>query len=66
VKLIINGREMEMEEGMTIADILQRLGIEEKVMAVAINTQIVKKEEWDRYRPKDGDRLEFLTFVGGG
>ena len=66
MKLIINGREMEMEEGMTIADILQRLGIEEKVMAVAINTQIVKKEEWDRYRPKDGDRLEFLTFVGGG
>ena len=62
----INGEKKEIANGSTIADILRELGIEEKVMAVAVNMQIVKKEEWESYRPKEGDKIEFLGFTGGG
>ena len=51
---------------MTIQEILKALGVEEKVMAAAVNTKIVKKEEWEKFVPKEGDKVEFLTFVGGG
>ncbi|MRI83049.1 MAG: thiamine biosynthesis protein ThiS [Nitratiruptor sp.] len=66
MKLTVNGEERHFEDGATIAQILKTLGIQEQVMAVALNGSIVKREEWERVSPKDGDRLEFLTFVGGG
>ena len=66
MKLIINGKEQHFKKEMTIQEILESLKVEDKVMAAAVNTQIVKKEEWRSYRPKEGDKVEFLTFVGGG
>ena len=62
----INGEKKEIKNGSTIADILRQLGIEDKVMAVAVNMQIVKKEQWENYKPKEGDKIEFLGFTGGG
>ena len=62
----INGESKEFEKGTTIAQMLKSLGVEEKVMAVAVNMQIVKKEEWDKFQPKEGDKIEFLGFTGGG
>ena len=64
--LIVNGEKKEFADGMTIQEILKALGVEEKVMAAAVNTKIVKKEEWEKFVPKEGDKVEFLTFVGGG
>ena len=64
--MTINGERKEIAPNSTIKDILRQLGIEEKVMAVAVNMQIVKKEQWDRFRPKEGDKIEFLGFTGGG
>jgi sulfur carrier protein len=64
--LTINGEKRQIKDNTTIEEILRELGVYDKVMAVAVNTQIVKKEAWPTYRPKEGDKLEFLTFVGGG
>jgi sulfur carrier protein len=38
----------------------------EKVMAAAVNMEIVKKEDWDKKTLKEGDKIELLQFVGGG
>ena len=35
-------------------------------MAAAVNMDIVKKENWQEYRPVNDDKLELLQFVGGG
>ncbi len=64
--VIINGEERTIKDGSTILDVLRALKIEEKVMAVAVNMQIVKKEQWQNYKLKEGDRVEFLSFTGGG
>ncbi len=62
----INGEQKEFEKGTTIAQMLKSLGVEEKVMAVAVNMEIVKKEDWQNFKPKEGDKIEFLGFTGGG
>ena len=62
----INGEQKEFEKGTTIAQMLKSLGVEDKVMAVAVNMQIVKKEDWGKFKPKEGDKIEFLGFTGGG
>ena len=64
--VIINGESREFKDGSTLGDILKELNIEDKVMAAAVNMQIVKKDNWQNYEVKDGDKLELLDFVGGG
>jgi len=66
VKLIINGIEKEFNESMTLLEIIQELDIFDKVMAAAINMEIVKKDNWAVFIPQNGDKLELLEFVGGG
>ncbi len=64
--LIINGETKEVDDSSTLQDIITNLQIENKVMAAAVNMQIVKKDEWSTYIPQNDDKLELLQFVGGG
>ncbi|HIO70703.1 MAG TPA: sulfur carrier protein ThiS [Campylobacterales bacterium] len=66
MEVVVNGKKMEFPKGSTIEDILNKLQIRDKVMATAVNLEVVKKENWKNFTPKDGDRIEFLQFVGGG
>ena len=64
--LIINGETKEFDDSLTLQDIITNLQIENKVMAAALNMNIVKKDDWKSYIPKNDDKLELLQFVGGG
>ena len=66
MKLTVNGEEKIFDEAVTLARIIEKLGIGDKVMAAAVNMEVVKKEQWNSYRPKEGDKIELLHFVGGG
>ena len=66
MKLIINAQEMEFDSGVTISQILKQLKVEDKVMACAVNMNIVKQDKWDSFKPKNNDKIELLHFVGGG
>ena len=66
MKIIVNSEEQVFDEGITLLEIVRFFKIEEKVMALAVNMQIVKKDKWKEYIVQDGDRLEMLQFVGGG
>ncbi|WP_300361650.1 sulfur carrier protein ThiS [Hydrogenimonas sp.] len=66
MKLIVNGEEKSFDEGVTLAQVIEKLGIADKVMAAAVNMEVVKKEKWSDFVPKEGDKIELLHFVGGG
>ena len=66
MKIIVNGQEREFKEHTTLQEVLQELSLEGKVMAAAVNMNIVKKNEWQDYILKEDDKLELLDFVGGG
>ena len=66
MKIIINGQTKEFSENTTLIGLLKELSLEGKVMAAAVNMEIVKQDNWSHYRLKDGDKLELLDFVGGG
>ncbi len=66
MKLIVNGHEKEFDENITLSGVLQKLQLQGKVMAAAVNMNIVKQDSWDTYTLQDGDKLELLDFVGGG
>lgn len=66
MNIIINGQNREFKSEMTLSKLLEELSLEGKVMAAAVNMDIVKQNEWDTYVLKDSDKLELLDFVGGG
>ena len=65
MQLTINGETKE-SNAQTIQGLIDELGIESKVMAAAVNMNVVKKELWASYKLSENDRVEFLQFVGGG
>lgn len=64
--LIINGEIKEFNDSLTLQNIITDLQIENKVMAAAVNMNIVKKDDWNSFIPKNDDKIELLQFVGGG
>lgn len=66
MNIVINGEHKEFKEDITLLELLNELSLEGKVMAAAVNMQIVKQDQWNSYRLNDGDKLELLDFVGGG
>lgn len=66
MKITINGQEREFAAGTTLEEIINKLDLKGKVMAAAINMQIVKQEKWNETIIQEGDKIELLDFVGGG
>jgi sulfur carrier protein len=66
IQLIINGEDKNFENNMSLKDIIISLKIEDKVMAAAVNMDIIKKDNWKKFIPKENDKIELLQFVGGG
>lgn len=66
MRLTVNGETKEYASGITLLEMMKKLGISDKVMAAAVNMNIVKQESWDTHLLKDEDKVELLDFVGGG
>ena len=66
MNVIVNGESREFKSESTLLEILKELSLEGKVMAAAVNMEIVKQDSWNTHKLNDGDKLELLDFVGGG
>lgn len=64
--LIINGKEKKFKNNISLKQIMKELKIIDKVMAAAVNMNVIKKENWENFKPKENDKIELLSFVGGG
>lgn len=62
----VNGKEQDLPPGMTIADLLRRLGAEGVPAAVEVNRQVVPRARHEQVELRDGDSVEVVTLVGGG
>lgn len=65
MKIVVNGKE-KITKSKMLQELLDELNINDKVMAAAVNMNVVKKEDWSTFELKDNDKVEFLQFVGGG
>lgn len=67
MRLQINGEEREFAgEQLTLAALVEQLGMKFDRVAVELNRDIVSRDRWPQTNLHDGDRLEVVHFVGGG
>lgn len=64
--VIVNGESRAWREGLTIATLLEELGLDARQVAVECNLEIVGRAHHATHALQPGDRLEVVTFVGGG
>ncbi|MFB0556011.1 MAG: sulfur carrier protein ThiS [Phycisphaerae bacterium] len=67
MKLIVNGKESDFADSLTVSKLL----VEQKVkmpdmVSVELNGQILRRTKFGETILKDGDKVEFLYFMGGG
>jgi thiamine biosynthesis protein ThiS len=66
IHVSVNGESVSMPTGSTLAELLRRLSLEGKPVAVEHNRRVVPRAEHASVRLNHGDTLEIVTFVGGG
>lgn len=66
IALTINGEPRRFDETITVAQLVERLELTGKRIALERNGQIVPRGRFGEERLADGDRLEIVVAVGGG
>ena len=64
--LTLNGAAVTLDEGLTVAALLQQLELPRERVAIERNGSILPKAAYEETRLAQGDRLEIVQFVGGG
>ena len=65
MKVTVNGAEVDVADQATVTDLLARLGIVQKGIAVAVDWTVLPRSRWDTIL-SDGARIEVVTAVQGG
>lgn len=66
MQIELNGEAHEVEDGATVARLVESLGLRPEIVAVEVNRALVKKDRRADVRLAVGDRVEVVTLVGGG
>ena len=64
--LLLNGKPREEPAELTVAELLLRLEMPSRGIAVELNQQIVPRNRHAEQMLRDGDRIEIVSLVGGG
>ena len=66
MKITVNGRPMEIAEGMDLNRIVQSGRANPERVILVLNDGVVKSDQWPLTVLTEGDRVEMVSFVGGG
>ncbi len=66
MKIVVNGKDYITKDGISLLDLLKEKNINIATIAIAINEEIIDKENLESIVLKENDILELLIFAGGG
>ena len=66
LKLIINGESKEFREGISVEELIEKLGVRKETVVAEVNRKIIQADQRVSHRLAEGDQVELIQFVGGG
>ncbi|MGE5500549.1 MAG: sulfur carrier protein ThiS [Ignavibacteriales bacterium] len=66
MQISVNGEERRFEGVTDVAGLVAHLGLDTRKVAVERNLEIVPRSAYAATQLTDGDRIEIVTFIGGG
>ncbi len=66
MRIEVNGKTVVLEQGGTVQDLLDELGLDSRIVVVERNREIVRRDDLEAVDVVEGDSYEIVQFVGGG
>ena len=66
MKIIVNGDSRDVQETLTVESLLHSMDLRTDRVAVEINLTILDRSDFPTWSLKEGDKVEILSFIGGG
>lgn len=63
---MLNGEPWPLEAPLTVAELLVKLGLDTRKIAVECNEELVPRSRYGETWLKEGDAVEIVHFIGGG
>jgi sulfur carrier protein len=66
MKISVNGQPFEIDEGLSVAGLIDLLNLSGKRVALEINQETVPRSRFEIYHLQAEDRIEIVHAIGGG
>ena len=66
VRIQVNGEAREVEENITLPELVARLNLKAEQVAIELNQNVVHRAQWAATMLQTDDKVEIVHFVGGG
>ena len=66
MRILFNGEPMQCVDGLTIATLLDQLQQLKPGVALALNQQVLPREQWELQQVRDGDQILLFQVIAGG
>jgi thiamine biosynthesis protein ThiS len=66
MQVTVNGKPMELRDGLTIELLLEQLAVKRQFTAVALNREVTPKSDYAVTVLREGDKVEIVRPMGGG
>jgi thiamine biosynthesis protein ThiS len=66
MNVLINGEHRELPVGATLRDVIALLQLQDKRLAIEVNSEIIPRSRHAEHRLQTGDRIEVVHAIGGG
>jgi len=64
--IVLNGKKFEVKKKDTITQLLKKIDIKSSKVAIEVNKVVIPKEKYRDFKFKKNDKVEVVTFIGGG
>lgn len=66
-KIIVNEEVQEVSLPLNVTQLIAQNNVEQpEMVSVQVNDEFLDRDEWEKTELKEGDRIDFLYFMGGG
>ena len=66
MQIVLNGEPLELPDGTSVAQLIERLELSGRRLAVELNQDIVPRSLHSSQELQEGDRVEVVHAIGGG
>ena len=66
-KIYVNGEAQEVALPLNVEQLIAQNGVQQpEMVSVQVNEEFADRDDWDKISLNDGDKVDFLYFMGGG
>ena len=66
-KIYVNGDVQEVSLPLNVSELIQLSNLQQpEMVSVQVNEEFAEPNDWEKIQIKEGDKVDFLYFMGGG